>query len=131
MLVKAQVKHILIIDDDKVCNYYYAHLLRKMSDQDRVSTCVTGYEALVYLEEKEKKSDFPDLILLDINMPVMDGFSFLKTYAQSYYPQHPLTVVAIVTSDPSENSRLKTAEYPFVHHFLNKPLTEDQLWWIS
>ena len=70
-------KSILVVDDNKICNFLTVNALKKAGGFGDIEVVINGLEAINLLKETPQ---FPDLILLDINMPVMDGLDFLKTF---------------------------------------------------
>lgn len=121
------IDSILLIDDDDVNNYINARLLKKLAITENVNVSVNGEEALKYLHRvNSDASEFPDLILLDINMPVMDGFEFLQQFSSiNFTPKEP--VVIMLTTSSNEKDMGQIAFYPRVAGFLNKPLTEEKM----
>ena len=77
-----KLKEILLIDDSKGTNSLNKRLLREMDVAEHISTELNGRLALDYLLSKNEKGNYPspDIIFLDINMPIMDGYQFLKEF---------------------------------------------------
>ena len=80
-------------------------------------------EGLAKIEHKE---EFPEVIFLDINMPVMDGWNFLENFANQV-PLHAYTNIYMVTSsiDPADQEKVK--KYPAVKVFITKPFSVESL----
>lgn len=119
-----QINHVLLVDDDPASNFLAQLLLRKLGAVAHVSVAANGKEALDYISRQHGKSGFPDLILLDINMPLMDGFEFMDHFQQ--IPGHHLTRVVLLSSSVSSKDAQKAARYQF-KGFINKPLTKEKL----
>lgn len=115
-------KHVLLVDDDYVSNFIADHLLTTLELCDQVSFCRNGDEALKFLKECD---DFPELIFLDINMPVMDGFEFIETFRDLNMDKNKTRIIIYTSSfTPSDIQVLKQIGF---NDFIIKPLTEEKL----
>jgi CheY-like chemotaxis protein len=119
---------VLLIDDDTINNYINERLIKKNEVASEVKVVLNGQEALQYLidRKKEEGSKNPELILLDINMPVMDGFEFMAAYkkAENIDKESVVIVMLTTSTNPSDTQRLNDSG---VAGFVNKPLTEGKL----
>lgn len=115
-----------IVDDDKVYTYV---LSRKMSLMNFCKSTLifgNGLEALKYLKPiLQSPEALPSLILLDLNMPVLDGWQFLDEFVK-LTPAKKITVY-IVSSSIDEADHQRAAEYESVSDFIIKPITEANL----
>lgn len=121
-----KLKNVLLIDDDTITNYLNKELIYEMGITDEVIICSSGDEALDWFKVYNdlKNPDKIDLILLDINMPGIDGFEFLEAFKNLKF-NHNIPVVLLTTSD---NIRDKTKAHEFnVNGYINKPLNEEKL----
>jgi CheY-like chemotaxis protein len=115
---------VLLVDDDNISNFINSRLINRLNIACKVQVKLNGKEALSYISEAEKKC--PDLIFLDINMPVMNGFEFLQTYSRgTYCSRKPIIIILTTSSDGNDIEELE--KYPEVCGFLNKPLTEEKV----
>ncbi|MCA6439495.1 MAG: response regulator [Sediminibacterium sp.] len=126
------IRKILCVDDDSISLTISKLLLRRTGFSDVIDTAVDGNDALEYLKILFETADnfseeAPQLILLDINMPVLNGWEFLDAYMELYADKLPDTKVVILSStiDPEDFSRAK--KYPVVTQFLSKPLSTENL----
>ena len=119
------IKLACIIDDDEV----YINLIKKVIDLKKLSENLlvfnNGRDALDYFTaiiENVSQNAFPEIILLDLNMPVMDGWDFLKSFTQINPPKHIKTTLYIVSSsiDPFEIEKAKS--FSSVTDYLIKPI---------
>jgi CheY-like chemotaxis protein len=111
-------KHIMLVDDDSLTNKLHHMIITKHNKNKRVVQFDRPLLALEYLEKNT-----PDLILLDLNMPEMDGWAFLKTLEER---DINIDVVIISsTIDPSE--RIRAQSFRSVKDFLTKPLTYEKI----
>ena len=115
-------KSILVVDDDKICNFLTVNALKKAGVEGETGVVINGLEAIKLLKETK---EFPDLILLDINMPIMDGLEFLKNYQSSGFEGQ--SKIAMYTSSIREADKEVAFAYKDVFEFINKPLTHEKL----
>ncbi len=104
--------------------------LEGMSQND-IHSSSNGQEALDFITEnclqsKESKKKCPDVVLLDLNMPVMDGYEFLEEYSKSVELSKQGIRIIVVSSSDSKRDREKTAQFN-VAGYIVKPLTEEKL----
>ncbi len=120
------VKKVCIIDDDPVFVFGAKILLRKNDFCSDVKVYKNGKEALEHIMPGgEENEDAPDVIILDLNMPVMDGWEFLDEVSKlSKIDKKPIFVVSS-TIDPKEVQRIKS--YDVVHDFIEKPLSKEKI----
>jgi len=125
----SRLSTVLLIDDDSTTNYLHKHLLTTtMQVAARVLVAENGQEGLNQLAQAcaaPVTDTCPQLILLDLNMPVMNGLEFLEVYARLPAAQRQSLVVLLTTSLP-EGQHLLTQHLPLVD-FVEKPLTRAKL----
>jgi len=117
------VKNILLIDDDPIFVYLMRRIINSTSYTCEINEFTDGELAINYLNGIHDKNDLlPDLIFLDLSMPVMDGWEFLKEYSQLRPAIKKDITLFIVSSSisPKEVERAKT--FRAVSDFLIKPL---------
>lgn len=116
---------ILIVEDDDVTRFLMMRVIKKVVQQQPILTASNGQEALGVLNQVCATEVCPKLILLDINMPVMDGFEFLSALQESPLASLPLKIVMLTSSaNPLDVARANSYQ---VNGYLQKPLTEDKL----
>ena len=117
---------ILLVDDDETTNYVNQMLLEDIAVTKEVRVARNGKEALEIIQRQGEEGVYPDLILLDINMPVMNGFEFLEAYERLDFRHKQSVVIVMLTTslDPGDLNRLR--EVP-LKGFLNKPLTGEMV----
>lgn len=122
------LEHVLLVDDDAITNFIHTVILEKSKSVRRIKSVLGAEEGLSYLQECIlKQHDLPVVILLDINMPVMDGWEFVEAF--SLLPEevrNKIHVFFLTTSrDPVEIERAKKLKV--ISGFLYKPLDQEAL----
>ena len=117
------MKSILIVDDAEADQYFNSHIIEDARPSVTIMKAYNGEEALEIIKKGNKT---PDLILLDINMPRMNGHEFLEAYTKLKGNQE-IPVVVMLTSSDNEVEMRQTSQYPCVKKFLTKPLTEENV----
>ena len=123
-------KTVLVIDDDSITIFLYQKILETASFCDNVEHATSGKEALSYFEKIEKGDipmDYlPEVILLDLNMSIMDGWEFLENFVQKFPNFAQKTNIFILSSsiDPMDQERI--SKDPNIAAFLWKPINEDE-----
>jgi CheY-like chemotaxis protein len=124
---KMQIKKILIVDDDNIANYVTRSTIERTKCADEIIVKTDGRDALLYLQEDYKKTNrCPSLILLDLKMPGMDGFEFIKEFEISCKNIKNETVVIILSENCSGEDIIKLRQLGN-YTFVNKPLNVDKL----
>lgn len=117
---------VALVDDDYIFRLTASRLLRFAQDSVEVLQFPDGEEALHYLLEHANNEDkLPDIILLDINMPNVDGWSFLREFASLKNKlQKDITIYMVSSSiDPNEINRAKSNSS--VKDYLVKPISRE------
>jgi CheY-like chemotaxis protein len=76
--MKKEVNSVMLIDDNKIDNFFHERILKKCIDVNEVIVNENGSKALEYILQGAR----PDIIFLDINMPVMGGREFLEEFVK-------------------------------------------------
>ena len=121
---------ILLLDDSEDELFVTKYLIKKLNHFDKILTSKSAVEVLEKLNqsihEPENVEHYPpSLLLLDINMPIMDGFEFLEHYHEwlQKYPDQPAIKIAMMSSSKKEQDIERSKEYQQVIDFIFKPLT--------
>lgn len=125
-----KLNKVLLIDDSEATNYMNQYFFTKLDACEEIVVCQNGQDGLDYLSaipEEKWATDIPELIMLDIKMPVMDGFQFLDRYEQFPAEMRNSVITVLLTTSMSIPDRVKASNYESVKSFLNKPLTVNQL----
>jgi len=126
------INKMLCVDDDSISLTISKLLLKRTGFADQIFTAIDGSDALIYFETHfaenlNPQETAPNLILLDINMPVMNGWEFLDVYIAKYAEKLPNTKVVILSSTINPEDLLRAKEYAIVAQFVSKPLSVENL----
>ncbi len=111
---------VLVVDDSEPDRVYTQIMLERSGHRFAVTATESGREALDLLRGPGGP-DF-ELILLDINMPGMDGFEFLRAYEALQAPRTPPAGVVFLTSSPDPADRARALAHRSVRGFVTKPI---------
>lgn len=121
---------IMLIDDSEIDNMVNKHILSKNNVAENILVFSSAHEALVYLSEHKDSDDvkiIPEVILLDINMPIMNGFGFLVEFEKMDEKLLNKISVIMLTSSVDPNDIRRSKEYKTVRSFISKPLSGEHL----
>ncbi|MBX2930360.1 MAG: response regulator [Chitinophagaceae bacterium] len=122
------LQSIFIVDDDPITVEICEFVIRKTKFGNKITHFANGQKCIhffsTYFEKKnhDENIQIPELIFLDLNMPVMDGWQFLEDYTNKYSNRLPNTKIAILTSSINPQDFMKAQEYNVVIEFIHKPL---------
>lgn len=115
-----------IIDDDPIFVMVLKKILSRMNYFDEIKNLKNGFEALTDLKKLTSgKDQFPDIIFLDLNMPVLDGWQFLEEVLN--LPFYEKLNIYIISSTIDKREILKCKNYKSVKSFISKPTSENDL----
>jgi len=121
-------KHIdlvMLVDDNDTDNFISRRIIEITKFSNNVVIKNSGKSALEYLQQyKSEESKIPDIIFLDINMPIVDGFVFLYEFEKFEYPIKDKCKVVILSSSDNKRDIDKIVNNDHVIKFITKPLTE-------
>ena len=115
--------NILVIDDNEIDQLIISTHFKNVMSNTSIHEAGDGEDALDYL--KNCMDNFPDLIVVDINMPVMNGFEFLEKYEKVFWAQHPDTIITILSSSSADEDIEKSNTFNSLHGFISKPLNRE------
>lgn len=117
-----------IIDDDDIYQFTTTLMVKNTNLANKISVFSNGLEAINFLKDEiGNKENIPDIIFLDINMPIMDGWEFLEEYLL-LKPMLPKTVVIyMVSSSFDHRDVLKAKNISALSGYLVKPITSQKI----
>ena len=119
---------VLLIDDNDIDNFINERMITTNFFSNRVIVKNSGESALNYLRENaEIDNNLPQVIFLDLNMPVMDGFAFLSEYENLSVKVKNNCKVIVLSSSISPEDINRASTNPLVVKYVNKPLNEKYL----
>lgn len=114
----------MLVDDDEITNKLNVYIMQKLDFIDEILIALNGKVALEILEERSNSNlCSPELILLDINMPVMNGFEFLDAYDKKNIANKSSIIIMMLTTSINKKD-VENADNKLITRFLNKPLSE-------
>lgn len=121
--VMTRLNKIMIVDDNDTTNYVTKLFLEKMDAVEVCEVAQNGKEAVDLLLQEGMV--FPELILLDINMPIMDGFDFLRAWEKNGWTSK--SKIAMFTSSIHPDDQKRAAQFFDVIAYVEKPLNQEKL----
>ncbi len=115
---------VTLIDDDPINNLICEKLIQRQGFAEQVNSFTSASEGLQWLCDLNP-DQYPGLILLDINLPAMDGWEFLSQLEVRLPVQE--ICIYLLSSSVSQKDRQKAADHPLLSGFLIKPLSAAQL----
>ena len=131
--MKKRLNSVLLVDDNESDNFIHKRVLEKSGIANHIEIAMNGQEALEFLMTKSKyvESDDaytqPELIFLDINMPVMDGWEFLEEYNKLEDSQKGNVVFIMLTTSLNPVDKIKAEKMIDSGCFQFKPLTQEMI----
>lgn len=120
---------ILLVDDDEVYLFVTKRILYKISDDLVINTFTDGEQAIEYMDLCMRENvKLPEIILLDINMPFLDGWGFLAEFKKMKPKLEAENInIFMVTSSNDPNDLKKAHDFEEITGYIVKPVFEDQI----
>ena len=121
-------KSVLLVDDDDTTNFLNRFFLRQVDSSIEINSVVNGKEAIEFLALNGKDDIMPCLLILDVHMPVMNGWQFLEAFEQKFDERFKKNVTIIMlTSLNVEQATIKAMAHSNVADTAEKPLSDLKL----
>ncbi|MBS1493853.1 MAG: response regulator [Bacteroidetes bacterium] len=122
-MINGKTVFVGLVDDDKVFQFITAKVLKSLNIIDRLFQFENGQELLEYvIKNSNTPEEIPDVIFLDIQMPFMDGWQFLKEYSNLKINLPKKICFYILSSSISLIDKQQVKLFPFVKDYLVKPI---------
>ncbi|MFQ3576186.1 MAG: response regulator [Cytophagales bacterium] len=120
-------KKILIVDDDEIYNFICKETIKRISGSNNIDDFTSSTDALEFLNKINEPEKMPDIILIDINMPVLDGWGFIEELKKNNNFSNIKTKIFIQSSSVYVKDTQKANDHEMVSGFITKPLTIEQV----
>ncbi len=123
-----KLEYIMMIDDDPATNYLHQLIVKKSNLFEKQETFSSAQEALDHINEINNTTKaFPEIILLDINMPAINGWEFIEQFENMKKVMSLHTIIVMLTTSINPKDKIKSLTYESVKKFENKPLSVEKL----
>jgi CheY-like chemotaxis protein len=124
----SRVRNIWVIDDDDVFQFTISKIFKILQLPEKVHTFSDGEKAIEHLTNNmDNAESLPDIILLDINMPIMDGWQFLEEYSKVKKHLKKAVVIYLVTSSVDARDIRLAKEFEDISEYITKPMSFDKV----
>jgi CheY-like chemotaxis protein len=118
---------ILLIDDDRIYQFAARKTIEATGFADTILVYSSGVDAINFLKSNcEDRTTLPDVIFLDVNMPVMNGWEFLDAYKNIKRNLKKPVIIYVVSSSVDEIDVSKSRQYDTVKGYIVKPVLREK-----
>ena len=125
-------KSVLLVDDNEIDNLINQKMIEASGIAEKIFVNTSAKSALEFLNNltvlaQSSRDLLPELLFLDIDMPLMDGYQFLDEFGKLDGAIKDKVKIIMLTSSINPHDERTAKSYPFVKQFLHKPLTKEML----
>lgn len=122
-----KIELLALVDDDDTFVFITKKIIEKTNHVKEIKVFGNGLEALDYLKENlNSEYKLPDIIFLDLSMPIMDGWQFLDEFTTLETQKTNKIIIYICSSSISPHDIMKAKKMSSVSDFIIKPVTKDK-----
>jgi CheY-like chemotaxis protein len=123
-----RIKNLALVDDDEIFIYLTKNIIEETKLVDLIKVFKNGLDAITFLKENSNDIErLPEVILLDLSMPVMDGWQFLEEYIKLKPKIGKKITIYLVTSSITPADIQKAKNITTVTDYIIKPVTKERL----
>ena len=123
-----KVNNMYVIDDDKIYHFLLKNLFKQNGIDVTPVFFSNGHDAIESIKQNKDGDTLPDLILLDVNMPIMDGWQFLEEYSKISDSLVKFSTIYMISSSNDEQDINKAKKYStLVKEYFLKPICREDL----
>ncbi|MFS4447481.1 response regulator [Maribacter sp. 2307UL18-2] len=123
-MIASPIKSVVLIDDDEISNLFNKIFIRRLDLDIEIETVANGAKAIALLTDQKTRLEKPLLLLLDMRMPVMDGWKFLEAYDSLDEELRNESFIAVLTTSENEKEMISATKNPNIDAIIRKPLSE-------
>ena len=124
----AKYKKVLLVDDNEIDNFINERMITSSGFAEKVIVKTSSDDAIRYLiDNQEEEEQLPEIVFLDLNMPVKDGFAFLADFRTTNETVRKKCKVVVLSSSISPDDINRASTDVHVFKYVNKPLSEKYL----
>ena len=126
-MVQTKKLNFIVVDDSKLDCFIAEKIIRNTGISESIKSFLQATEALEYIKSIPAGEHQRRIMLVDIQMPVMNGFEFVEAFEKLPKDITDNYTIYIISSSINENDMVRVHTYATVKQFLNKPLTSNNL----
>jgi CheY-like chemotaxis protein len=126
-MITKKLNSVLLVDDDEATNYLNSEFIEESAITDNIEVAMNGAEAIEFLRSALASSprSIPELIVLDINMPVMNGWEFIEAFRTLNGVDKNQITIAMLSASLNPEDKSRAEQIKEVSLFKTKPLDQE------